>query len=209
MKKTTIYLVVFIFAIALISCNGKSKNEFKDKRDGHIYKTVKIGEQIWFAENLAYDAGDGCWAYDDDKTNVEKYGYLYTWEVAKTACPEGSHLSSDDEWKELEMHFGLTQEKADEATSRGSTKELKATTDWTKGENGTNESGFSIIPAGYRNTVSEEFDYLGQNANFWTSTPEKDEASWSRSIFAENDKEIFRYFFSQGNGYSVRCIKDK
>ena len=208
MKKITIYAVIFIFATALLSCGGE-KNTFKDKRDGHIYKTVQIGEQIWFAENLAFDAGDGCWAYNDDEANVEKYGYLYTWETAKKACPEGSHLSSDDEWKELEMHFGLTQEEADEATSRGSTKELKTTTGWFKGENGTNESGLSILPAGYRNTASEEFDYLGKNANFWTSTNQEGEAAWSRSIFDKNDREIFRFYFTNTNGYSVRCIKDK
>jgi hypothetical protein len=74
---------------------------FTDSRDGKTYKTIKIGSQIWMAENLAFKASSGCWAYDDDKSNVEKHGYLYDWNAAKTTCPAGWHVPSDEEWEEV------------------------------------------------------------------------------------------------------------
>ena len=208
MKKITIYIIIFIFTLALFSC-GIVKNKFKDKRDKYIYKTVKIGEQIWFAENLAYKANDGCWAFENDESNVEKYGYLYNWETAKKVCPKGWHLPTDAEWKELEIYLGLSQEEADKESSRGTIgKKLKTTQEWTPEGSGTNESKFSALPAGYRNGISGIFDYLGENTNFWTSSDREDEQAWSRSIFDHNDK-VFRSSFTYSNGYSVRCIKDK
>ena len=58
------------------------------------------------AENLAYEASEGCWAYDNNKNNVRKYGYIYDWETAKNVCPDGWHLPSDKEWFELTEYLG-------------------------------------------------------------------------------------------------------
>ena len=91
----------------------KETGTFVDSRDGKTYKTTKIGTQWWMAENLAYNVGDGCWAYNNDESNVATYGRLYIWEAAQAACPSGWHLPSENEWKQLEMAIGMSQSETD------------------------------------------------------------------------------------------------
>ena len=82
------------------STNRVNFGKMVDSRDGQEYKTVKIGNQIWMAENLNYETAHS-YCYDNRMSNCIKYGRLYEWENALTACPVGFHLPTLQEWKAL------------------------------------------------------------------------------------------------------------
>ena len=124
--------------------------EYFDKRDGKTYKTIKIGTQVWMAENLAFKTDSGCWSYDNHISNIKKYGYLYSLETAKTICPDGFHLPSDNEWEQLAVFadtMNLKRPKSgDDWKLIGA--QLKDTTGWLHHGNGPNKYGFSAVPGG-------------------------------------------------------------
>ena len=196
MQKRLIHLLLILNSVGLFA---QQTGTFTDSRDGKIYKTVKIGNQTWFAENLAYKANGGCWAFNKDTVNVPKYGYLYNWETAKTACPAGWHLPSDAEWKTLTEYLG---------GAKVAGGKLKSTTDWllNASENDTNESGFNALPGSALGYSSNNFGELGVDAIFWSSTSTERKYFWLRHL--NESKVLFRDFDFPAAGYSVRCIKD-
>ena len=108
MKKIIIPLIAVIYTAASI-CNctmAQETGSLTDDRDGKVYKTVKIGDQWWMGENLAYNTDGGCFTYEDIKDYVDIYGYLYTWETAKNVCPAGWHLPSNSEFVQLANFLG-------------------------------------------------------------------------------------------------------
>ena len=183
-----------------------------DLRDGDEYKWVKIGEQIWMAENLAYNVGDGCWAYNNDISNVATYGRLYTWEAAKIACPSGWHIPTDDEWKQLEMAIGMSQSEADDDGWRGTNEgtKLKSTSGWnnngSSSGNGTDDYGFSALPGGLM-TLDGSFDFVGRNGRWWSATEKSSEYMWLR-VLASYNARIYRPGGMKIAPHSIRCVKD-
>jgi len=185
---------------------------FTDTRDNEDYKLVKIGNQIWMTENLNYKTANGSWCYDDKESNCNTYGRLYNWETSKKVCPNGWHLPTDEEWKELERHLGMSIEESDKKLYRGTNEggKLKETSlsYWkVPNEKSTNKSGFSALPGGYR-SIFGLYNNMGNIAYFWSSTEFNSTNIWSRTLYYNNSK-VNRHDNSKEYSFSVRCIKDE
>jgi len=174
---------------------------FPDSRDEKTYKWVKIGDQIWMAENLNYVTAYGSWCYDDKESNCNTYGRLYNWETAKKVCPDSWHVPSDAEWTELIDFLGGT------SVAGGKMKET-GTTHWDSPNTGaTNESGFIALPGGNRRS-NGAFHLIGSYGRWWSST-EGYAASACHRYLDDNNAYIGRSFSNQNFGFSVRCIRNK
>ena len=199
--------------------------------DGYTYETVAIGCQCWFAENLRSDqyrdgspiAGgldNATWSgttegaqaiYNSDSAAYfADYGRLYNWyAVESTAglCPTGWHVPTDNEWKTLEMGLGMTQGQADAIGFRGTDQgtQMKATSGWFSPGNGSNSSGFTGLPGGFR-WPDGSFSFAGANGYWWSSSPSGSDA-WFRFLSSDYSN-VFRNDGNQRNGFSVRCLRD-
>lgn len=180
---------------------------FTDPRDGQVYETVIIGNQIWFTENLNYETTNSWW-YDNSSANGNIYGRLYTWNASVIACPDGWHLPSDEEWKTLEIYLGMSLSDADDTGWRGTDegKKLKSSNGWFSGGNGTNEVDFTALSGGHR-TANGTFDYFSNRGYWWTSTESISVSAFYRLLTYDSDS-VYRNSGNKDYGFSVRCIKD-
>ncbi|MHC1731103.1 MAG: FISUMP domain-containing protein [Bacteroidales bacterium] len=179
--------------------------------DGNIYKTVKIGSQIWMAQDMkttklndgtlipngfSYTGPSYLW-YNNNIANKDPYGALYNILAVNSnkLAPAGWHVASDAEWEELVAYLGGRPAAIVKIKEAG-------TEHWQSPNTGaTNESGFTALPGGFYQSGS--FIYLGEWAHWWT---------------APNARYISVDYLSTalGNGgfpgsyyaFSVRCIKD-
>ena len=204
-----ILIIQIVISIIFYACKKDEETILEDKdlltdsRDDKTYKIIKIGDQTWMAENLNYDAGSDCWIYENDPTNETRYGKLYNWYSACEVCPDGWHLPSDEEWKELEMYLGMTQEEADNTGCRGTYE------GWDLYGGGTNSGGFSVKYGGYSNyDWIPHYEEIGEAAYFWTSSKASGiDKGWYRKLH-RLDGCISRGGINMGDGLSVRCIKN-
>ena len=213
LTENTIYYVAAYATNSVGTAYGSTKvfttqdGVFIDPRDSRAYEIVQIGEQIWFAENLNFLTGSS-WCYDDESNNCDIYGRLYLWSSAINACPDGWHLPSDDEWKILEIHIGMSQSEADDTGYRGTDEglKLKSTDGWHENGNGINSFGFNALPAGSRSYDGTYYN-LTELGNWWTSTNGTGTMKWERALIYSNDK-VYRGDYLESSAKSVRCLKD-
>ncbi len=170
---------------------------FTDARDGQKYSTVKIGDQVWMAQNLNYATGDGSWTVPGDSAG-RQFGRFYTWAAAKEAVPKGWHLPSKAEFEKLADTLGVY-----DLPNWGDLYPLLI-------EGGI--SGFNAQLTGSHNGV---YGKRGQTASFWSS-----EEGWLTKIipFTENPWRLSVRapdYINIGNGavssygFNVRCVKDE
>jgi uncharacterized protein (TIGR02145 family) len=147
------------------------------------------------AENLNCDVGfSKC--YDDDPACCVTYGRLYNWSTALTACPNGWHLPSDDEWTDLEDYVG--------GSSTAGTK-LKATSGWYDNGNGTEDDyGFSALPGG--SGSGSRFSDVGSNGFWWSATQGSSNRAYYRNM--DYGSSVDRNLTSRSYLLSVRCVQD-
>ena len=195
----------------------------QDDRDNQYYKTVKIGEQTWMAENMNYgdeskapNLKDGNWCYDDDSKNCKTYGRLYTWAAAMNleskyneekatnfvkdnhqgVCPVGWHVPTNEEYSELYTTIG----SKDDAGNY-----LKAPETWNR-KLGTDKYGFSLLSMGSRDDDGN-FNYQGQNADLWSATERATIRAYNQQ-FGYDYANVVQSPNLRYNGYALRCLKN-
>jgi uncharacterized protein (TIGR02145 family) len=183
----------------------------------YAYSTVQIGDQCWFSENCRYlpEVSDpsidsttephySVYGYTGtDVTaaqatdNYESYGVLYNWPAVMTAgiCPSGWHIPTDEEFIELTDFLG-----GESAAGYA----MKSTSGWNSGGNGSNSSGWTGLPGGYRS--SGGFFSNGYGGHWWTAS-ESGSNSWLR-VLDYTYANVYRYNYTRNYGFSARCVRD-
>ena len=219
------YLILLGALVSLImGCNKKDNlpDPVKDI-EGNTYKTVRIGDQVWMAENLRTstfsdgteipivdDAGNWneltspglCWYNNDEAANKDTYGALYNYYtvISGTLCPNGWHVPSRDEWQKLRDVLG------DTLTGGGKLKE-EGTFHWkTPNTGAVNSNGFTALPAGIR-YFEGTFNSASFFTAFWSSTESDNDKAWYLSLYY-SDSIAGMNRISKRDGFSVRCLKD-
>jgi uncharacterized protein (TIGR02145 family) len=195
-------------------------NQLKDT-DGNIYKVIRIGNQLWMAENLkttklndgtlipnVIDDGEWynlvtpgyAWYNHDPDTYKNVYGALYNWYTASTGklCPQGWHIPSDDEWSVLIGYLG--DNVANKLKETGTIHWVSPNSD------ATNESGFTGLPGGWRFNGGG-FNGLNYYCRFWTSTEFSSTIAYARLLDYGNP-DCYRNNEDKVTGFSVRCVKN-
>jgi uncharacterized protein (TIGR02145 family) len=188
--------------------------------DGNVYKTIQIGVQTWMAENLRTTTFNDntsiplktiystwtvlstpgyCW-YNNDSV---AYGAMYNWYAVNTGklCPAGWHVPIDSEWTTLTTTLG------GDSVSGNKLKET-GTIHWMTSNSGaTNESGFTALPGGYRNSGTGVFNDLKKLGYFWSAT-EYNTIDAIYRLLSYNSGHVESSSSNKNSAFSVRCVKD-
>jgi len=151
--------------------------------------------------------------YDNDASHLADYGRLYNWyavDDALSLCPSGWHVPTDEEWMTMEMALGMSEAETESMGWRGTDQGTQIKTDygwldWLNAGNGTNSSGFSGLPGGFRRNDGNFYDN-GSGGVWWSSSPDGAN-SWFRHMYYVHEN-VFRDTDNLRTGFSVRCLKD-
>ncbi|MCL2182809.1 MAG: fibrobacter succinogenes major paralogous domain-containing protein [Chitinispirillia bacterium] len=221
--------IVLSAALLFAAHANPGAGTFTDSRDGKVYRTVRMGDLTWMAENLNFKTG-GSRCYGNKESNCQKYGLLYDWTTAMSACPAGWRLPARNDWADLVKAAGGEETAG---------KKLKSKTgwgDWTcdKGMvmdgrdctlwrsysgNGSDDFGFSAMPGGSR--VGADFDGSGGYGQWWSATKNASGQicywgildSHNEIVEVDLDESVLIQFGGNANDFknasnSVRCVQE-
>lgn len=243
-------LLVFFVIITVYFFGGCTKEKMPDESmvfiydtstvtdiDGNVYKTVKIGERWWMAENLHtthFRNGKTIFQCMNNKIptwqNIDSTAFCvgdyndlyYNWYAVNdnnNIAPDGWHVATDEDYKTLEKYLGMSQNEADKLSWRGSIesgKLKKKTVLWHDYSSIliNNASGFSAIPSTCRmfngewgGPINIHDEIGGLFAFWWTKSEFNADSAWYRHLDYKEDR-VFRFYGSKKYGFSVRCVKD-
>lgn len=226
MKSTVLLLSISLFTFMLVSIGTATIYGQSDDS----YETIKIGTQVWMAQNLNVDKfrngdlipeaktseewlkaamdGQPVWSYYNNKTeNGDKYGKLYNWFAVvdpRGLAPEGWIIPSFDDMTVLIEY--ADKNLADFFDNNVTGRILKSTDGWSDNGNGTNESKFTALPGGWRYMEGDFFN-LTKSGYWWSSTNINRAEAWAIRLQNDGDHAI-RIGKFKGNGLSIRCIKE-
>ncbi|MEN9355437.1 MAG: hypothetical protein RL318_2762 [Fibrobacterota bacterium] len=175
-----------------------------DIRDGQVYRTVKIGSQVWMAQNLNFDGQytPASLCYDDSKDSCAHYGRLYNRTAAGFACPNGWHLPDTTEWGNLQAAIDPTRADAG--------RRLKSKIWWnaTAASMGTDEFGFRGLPGGSKSLTSPSYANMSSYGSWWSATPFDASNFWSAYMHRMSSMMALASSKST-NAISIRCVQDQ
>jgi len=179
---------------------SNNSNSFVDSRDGKEYKIIRIGNQIWMAENLNFET-NGSYCYETRYSNCDVFGKLYTWNTAQNVCPTGWHLPSDSEWQTMIDYLGGNINAINKLKSSGSEY-------WGLSNSGNNSSGFHALPGGYF-TNAGRYSYIMIDGIWWTSSSysNNSDRAWYRAI-GQSYSNLQAGHDQKNIAASVRCVKN-
>lgn len=196
--------------------------------DGNNYKVVKINNNYWMAENLRttrynngipimhvtnnviwersgdYEERDFYCYYNDDTVKRDKFGNLYNFRAAgseqtRGICPVDWHIVNSIEFLDAIKLYEPDAYVLDEVLRAGSAFKETGTVNWDAPNTGaTNESGFSALPGGIRNSA---FTGLGNFGSWWLG--------YGHGFRLGNNSRRVDYWWDRySGGHSIRCARD-
>jgi uncharacterized protein (TIGR02145 family) len=177
---------------------------FTDTRDGQVYRTVRIGNLEWMAENFNYKAGNS-WNYANSASYGATYGRLYDWFTAISICPPGWRLPTDSDWIDLIETVSGSEDNPEidlEDKIRIAAEKLKSKIGWNDNGGGTDEFGFSALPGGYGRSDLRTFMGAGRSGFWWGTTQP---GAWIMGLGDGLETGII----GLNAGLSVRYVRDR